>query len=137
MPCDRRRRYAISNSHPFGSPATRALRRQYPSLPPPPVCVFLRPRIGAPGDPVSFGAEGPPHLPGSGTPPRSAPAEGVDLVGGSSALEQATMVHRVSGDVQLRALFALREQKEDPGGPTTEAVPERMLRTCERFRIHG
>ena len=47
------------------------------------------------------------------------------------------MVHRVSGDVQLRALFALREQKEDPGGPTTEAVPERMLRTCERFRIHG
>ena len=69
---------------------------------------------------------------------RPQPTSYVDeSVGGNSALEQATMVHRVSGDVQLRALFALREQTEDPGGPTTEAVPERMLRTCDRFRVHG
>ena len=77
----------------------------------------------------------PEHASGTAVVPPGVFAEGVGE--GSSALEQATMVHRVSGDVQLRALFALREQKEDPGGPTTEAVPERMLRTCERFRIHG
>ena len=32
---------------------------------------------------------------------------------------------------------AIREQKKDPGGLITEVIPERMLRTCERFRIHG
>eukprot|EP01043_Picozoa_sp_COSAG02_P054093 COSAG02_NODE_6072_length_3822_cov_19.557511_1_plen_63_part_10 len=62
----------------------------------------------------------PEHVSGTGVVPPGVFAEGVGE--GSSALEQATMVHRVSGDVQLRALFALREQKEDPGGPTTEAV---------------
>ena len=92
-------RFAIGHAKPFPSAATRALRRLHPALPPPPVCVFLQPRL-------------------------------VQEDGEEGALEQARLAHRVAGDRALQALFALRGQ-----GEGDEGVPERMLRTCERFRV--
>ena len=81
-------KFAISCTSPLKSDATRALRRQHPSLPPPPVCVFLRPWIG-------------------GGPDADEAAAGQQLGSESTAaaLEQATMVCKVS--VRTQPVFPL------------------------------
>jgi hypothetical protein len=105
------------------SAAGQALRKQWPALiaSAPPVCMFIRPRMTGSAPHEWFASQPqPPH--------------------GGARLDTVELVHAKSGEAAVVELLTLRKADgQTVVDPLTqlqqEAVPERMLRLCERFRL--